>query len=139
MKPNLLPNLSNVELHDKEGKAVQLQIRLYEHQGKYALFMADGPTAPVLARNAATLITQLVARLDLPVVDTHFYRHIYLPHQGSVFGAFQLGWLANRTISHYTFAMMTPQLEDLSIRRFLSEGRHVPVSYAKLRNLAPAV
>lgn len=139
MKPNLLPNLSNVELHDKGGNPVQLQIRLYELHGKYALFMADGPATAVLARNAATLITQLLARLDLPLASTQFYRHIYLPHQGSVFGAFQLGWKADRTIGHYTFAMMTPQLEDLNIRRFLTEGRHVPVSYAKLRNLASAV
>lgn len=139
MKPNLLPTLSSVELHDKEGRAVQLHIRLYELQGKYALFMADTASAAVLARNAATLITQLAQRLELPVADTQFYRHIYLPHQGSVFGSFQLGWQPDGTISHYTFAMMTPQLEDLSIRRFLAEGRHVPVSYAKLRNLAPAV
>ncbi|UTA48760.1 hypothetical protein L1F30_04250 [Simiduia sp. 21SJ11W-1] len=139
MKPNLLPTLSSVELHDKEGNPVQLQIRLFEYQGKYALFMSDTATKPVLARNAATLIAQLAERLELPVADTQFFRHIYLPHQGSVFGSFQLGWQSDGTISHYTFAMMTPQLEDISIRRFLTEGRQVPVSYAKLRNLASAV
>ncbi|MBB3169210.1 hypothetical protein [Simiduia aestuariiviva] len=139
MKPNLLPTLSTVELHDKAGLPVQLQIRLYEYQGKYALFMSDAPAAAVLARNAATLINQLANRLELPVADTQFFRHIYLPHQGSVFGSFQLDWRPNNIIGHYTFAMMTPQLEDLGIRRFLSEGRHVPVSYAKLRNLASAV
>jgi len=139
MKPNLLPSLSNVELIDKDGKAVQLHIRLYQHNGRYALFMADVPTAPTLARNAATFIGQLVARLELPQDATSFYRHIYMPHQGSVFGCFQLGWQAGQKVSHYTFSMMTPNIEDLAIRRFLNEGKVVPVSYAKLRNLAPAV
>ena len=139
MKPNLLPSLSNVELTDKDGKPVQLQIRLFEMNGRYALFMADAPATPVLARNAATFIGQLVARLELPQEVTSFYRHIYMPHQGSVFGCFQLGWKAGQTVSHYTFSMMTPNIEDLGIGRFLSEGKVVPVSYAKLRNLAPAV
>ena len=139
MKTNLLPSLSNVEVIDKEGKPVNLLIRLYEYQGRFALFMADAPATPVLARNAATFIAQLVSRLALPQDKTSFYRHIYLPHQGSVFGCFQLGWQAGQTVSHYTFSMMTPQIDDLAIRRFLSEGKVVPVSYAKLRNLAPAV
>ena len=139
MKPNLLPSLSNVELPDKDGKPVQLQIRLFKMNGVFAFFMADAPATPVLARNAATFIGQLVARLELPQEVTSFYRHIYMPHQGSVFGCFQLGWKAGQTVSHYTFSMMTPNIEDLGIRRFLSEGKVVPVSYAKLRNLTPAV
>lgn len=138
MKINLLPTLSSVELLDKQGKTVHLLIRLFELQGRYALFMADGVEA-VLARNAATLIAQLVERLDLPQETTSFYRHIYLPHQGSVFGCFQLGWREGQAVSHYTFAMMTPHIDDVGVRRFLSEGKQVQVSYAKLRNLATAM
>lgn len=138
MKTNLLPNLSRMELSDKQGNAVQLQVKLFEHQGRFALFIEDSVQG-VLARNAGTIISQLVRRLDLPVAQTSVYRHIYLPHQGSVFGCFQMGWGEGGSINHYTFSMMSPLVDDLAVRRVLKEGKPVNVSYGLLRNLSSAV
>ena len=138
MKTNLLPNLTAVELVDKQGKTVSLQIKLYEYQDQYVLMMADSANG-VLARNAGTLISQLVERFELPVTRTRFYRHIYLPHQGSVFGSFQLGWGEDQRITHYTFAMMAPQIDDLGVRRVLKEGQVINLRYGAPRKLSPAV
>lgn len=136
MKPNLVPTMSKVDLFDKDGQPVVLQVKLLQYQGRYAVFMADGPGPSVLARGAGALIAQLAGRLELPVAQTSFYRHIYLPHQGSVFGCFQVGWLPEGLVSHYTFSMMAPLIDDLNVRRILKEGTPVQLSYAKLRNLA---
>lgn len=138
MKTNLLPNLSRIELVDKQGNPVQLLVKLFEHQGRYAVFIEDSANG-VLARNAGTVISQLVRRLALPVAQTSFYRHIYLPHQGSVFGCFQMGWGEENSINHYTFSMMSPLVDDLAVRRTLKEGKPVSVSYGALRNLSSAV
>lgn len=130
--------MSNVDLFDKDGKPVVLQVKLVQYQGRYAVFMADGSGPSLLARGAGALIAQLAERLALPCAQTSFYRHIYLPLQGSVFGCFQVGWLPEGRVSHYTFSMMAPLIDDLNVRRILKEGTPVPLSYAKQRNLASA-
>lgn len=138
MKANLLPNLSRIELFDKQGDTIELQIKLYQYNGRLALFIEDSANG-TLARNAGAIIGQLVRRLSLPKTQTSFYRHIFLPHQGSVFGCFQVGWGDNGGVSHYTFSMLAPRIDDLPVRRIVSEGKAVSLSYDLLHKLSPAV
>ncbi len=135
MKPNLFPKMTAMQVVDREGSSQVLDVKLLCHAEVIGVFMADR-TPGLLARNAATYIPQLLDRLQLQPQTTRFYRHVYLPQQGSLFGRFDIVW-RDRDLLSYHFSMLNNLDEGSRLWEWINGASSVAISYAQTRNLQP--
>ncbi|TQV68235.1 hypothetical protein FKG94_23340 [Exilibacterium tricleocarpae] len=129
MKTNLLPKMTAIVVTDRYGNEAGIDIKLVRYDGQLFIFMSDRDrfTASGIAHNTGQYLTQLVERLGLDVTRSVFFRHIYTPATGSVFGRFNIKWGADG-LDSYTFNMLNNIDGALDVRRALVEGEMVPVS-----------
>lgn len=137
MKKNLMPKMVDVNLLDKEGSMVPVSVKLIQHNQREYLFLSDKGSSPEssIARNTAAFIAQLVERFQLDTTTVSFFRHIYTPESGSVFGHFSIDWQAGKPVS-YTFKVLSNYEQVQKIQTILLEGTAVALSYSQLKNIA---
>jgi hypothetical protein len=135
MKPTLMPKMTGVQLRDRDGVSVTVDVKVFAHGGKVVVVMADRSTATssLIARNAATYIVQLVERLQLHPGATQFFRHVYFPQQGSLFGRFDVVWQEQQLIS-YSFVMLNNLDDGKRLQEWLVTAALVPITYAQARH-----
>lgn len=135
MKPTTMPKMTGVQLRDRDGVSVTVDVKVFADGGKVAVVMADrsSESSSQIARNAASYIVQLVERLQLHPATTQFYRHVYLPQQGSLFGRFDVVWQDRQLIS-YSFAMLNNLDDGKHLQQWLAIASQVPITYAQTRN-----
>lgn len=123
-------------LLDRDGVEVGVDVKVFALAGNVSVFLADkqNSTSSSVSRNAATYLAQLVQRLDLHPVSTHFYRHVYNPQQGSLFGRFDIVWDGTQLVS-YKFVMLNNLDEGKQLREWLDKATLVPITYGQTRNL----
>lgn len=130
-----MPKMTGVQLRDRDGVSVTVDVKVFAEGGKVAVVMADrsSESSSQIARNAANYIGQLVERLQLHPATTQFYRHVYLPQQGSLFGRFDVVWQERQLIS-YSFAMLNNLDDGKYLQQWLAIASQVPITYAQTRN-----
>lgn len=135
MKATLMPKMTGVQLLDRDGVAVTVDVKVFVQAGSVFVFLADRTStgSGLIARNAATYIEQLVERLHLHPEATQFFRHVYLPQQGSLFGRFDIVWRA-RELASYKFAMLNNLDEGKRLQEWLLTAAPVAITYAQTRN-----
>lgn len=127
MQKLLLKDMTCVELLDRDGNMVSIEVDLYQYQETVAVFLSETAESPgAVARNSATLIEQLQVMLDLDVMNTTFLRHVAMASVGSLFGRFKLTWRGNKVVS-YTFSMISGLGDEKSVSNILKEGIRLPV------------
>lgn len=132
--------MTPVLLLDREGVEVAVDIKVLALAGSISVFISDKQTSTAgsISRNAAAYLVQLVRRLGLHPVSTHFYRHVYNPQQGSLFGRFDIVWQDAELVS-YKFVMLNNLDEGKQLREWIVKATVVPITYGQTRNLEPAV
>ena len=139
MKVNLIPKMSAVQLTDRDGTNVLVDIKAFERQGQTHVFMSDqaNPGNGSIARNGGVFIPQLSQRFGLQQSDSFFYRHVYLAQSGSLFGRFDLNWQESE-LSDYTFTMISNPVETFELKSLFTQATPITFSYAQLKNLMVA-
>ena len=139
MKVNLIPKMSAVQLMDRDGHTVSVDIKAFEYQGQTHVFMSDQANAGngSIARNGGVFIPQLNQRFGLEQNDSYFYRHVFLAASGSLFGRFDLNWQDNELID-YTFTMIANSIETFELKALFTQATPITFSYAQLKNLMVA-
>ena len=139
MKTNCLPKMTSVLLFDRDKVEVGVDVKVLALAGTVAVFMSDrqNNTSSSISRNAATYLAQLAQRLSLHPVSTQFYRHVYNPQQGSLFGRFDIVWSDVELVS-YKFVMLNNLDEGKRLQDWIVKATVVPITYGQTRNLAKA-
>ena len=139
MKVNLIPKMSAVQLMDRDGRRVSVNIKAFERQGQTHVFMSDQSNAGngSIARNGGIFISQLNQRFGLEQSDSFFYRHVFLAASGSLFGRFDLNW-QDGELSDYTFTMLSSPAETFALKSLFTQATPITLSYAQLKNLTVA-
>ncbi len=127
MNKNLLPEMTPIELQDRDGEPLPITLAFFHGAGGHTVFIGDGEgiSHTVIARNTAAILGQLVGYFDLDVGTTAFVRHIVSP-QGSAFGRFEVNWNVNE-VSSYTFKILHNLDEELSVRKVIEDDDRVAV------------
>lgn len=127
MNKNTLPDMTPVELQDRDGESLPVTLALFQLDGSQTVFIGDGAGVhhSVIARNTAVILEQLVSLFDLDVLNTTFMRHIVSP-AGSTFGRFKLNWRASE-VSSYTFKILHNLDEEVAVRHVISHGERIVV------------
>ena len=139
MRINLLSEMHAVELRDRDGRSACVDVKAFQDQDTTHVFLSDPPAvgASSVARNCAIYIAQLVERFDFPIEETQFYRHIYIPDNGSLFGRFNLTWEQGK-LTAYTFSMLNVIDEGQNIHELIERSDPVEFSYAQMKDIAIA-
>ena len=139
MKVNLIPKMSAVQLMDRDGLDVSVDIKAFERRGQTHIFMSDQANAgnSSIARNGGVFISQLNQRFGLEQNDSFFYRHVFLASSGSLFGRFDLNWQETE-LSDYTFTMISNPVETFELKSLFTQATPITFSYAQLKNLMVA-
>jgi hypothetical protein len=132
--------MTAVQVIDREGLSQTLDVKLLSQGQEVYVFMSDRTSTGngLLARNAAVYIPQLLDRFQLDPADTVFFRHVYLPAQGSLFGRYQVVW-RERTLASYNFSMLNNLGEGRRLKAWIEAASQVPISYAQTRNLSTTI
>lgn len=138
MKVNLIPDMSAVQLLDRDGCKVQVDIKAFHFQGDTHVFMADRANVgrASIGRNGGVYIPQLAERLALDRNRSYFYRHVFMPASGSLFGRFELEW-QQRELASYTFSMLNDLDQGRQLKQLLTAAKPVTLSYSQLKNVMP--
>ena len=138
MKTNILPKMTAVLLRDRDGVDVAIDVKVLAAAGSVAVFIADktSNSSGLIARNGATYIAQLVQRLGLHPASTRFYRHVFTPLQGSLFGRFEVVW-ADAELVSYKFVMLNNLDDGKQLQEWIAKAVVVPITYGQTRNLQP--
>lgn len=128
MNKNLLPDMTPIELQDREGGPLPIKLAFFHGATGMTVFIGDGDGVhhSVIARNTAAILGQLVGYFDLDILNTTFVRHIVSP-QGSAFGRFKVSWRTNE-VSSYTFKILHNLDEELAVRQILEKDERVVVA-----------
>ncbi|MGH1470934.1 MAG: hypothetical protein ACRBCS_07050 [Cellvibrionaceae bacterium] len=129
MRINLLPEMQNVKLADREHNTFYMSVELRKLDGKTYVFMSDGNPvgASVLAKDAVFYLEKISQRLGLDTKTTVFYRHIFQEQMGSLFGRFNVDWENSESLS-YQFKMLT-NIDDLdNIKEIINSSEKVCLS-----------
>jgi len=121
MKKNLLPDMQQVKVNDKNGVATTLSIEVRRGEKSLYVFLADSNQLgnSRLAQDAVHFFEKICQRLNLDQTQTTFYRHIFQDQMGSLFGRYKVDWAAEEGPS-YRFQMLT-NIDDLnSIKKILN-------------------
>ena len=139
MRMNLLSEMHSVQLRDRDGRSANVDVKAFQEQDITHVFLSDPPAvgASSVARNCAIYITQLVERFDFSIEHTQFYRHIYIPDNGSLFGHFNLTW-ENEKLIDYTFSMLNVVDEGKKMHELIGRSESVVFSYSQMKNIAVA-
>lgn len=137
MKTNCLPKMTAMLLLDRDNVEVGVDVKVLALAGTVAVFMADrqGNSSSSISRNAATYLAQLARRLGLHPTSTQFYRHVYHPQQGSLFGRFDIVW-NGMALVNYKFVMLNNLDEGKRLQDWIAKATVVPITYGQTRNLA---
>lgn len=137
MKTNCLPKMTTMLLLDRDNVETGIDVKVLALAGTVAVFMSDkqSHSSSSISRNAATYLAQLVQRLELHPVSTQFYRHVYHPQQGSLFGRFDIVWSGTELVS-YKFAMLNNLDEGKRLQEWIVKAAVVPITYGQTRDLA---
>ncbi|HTF85937.1 MAG TPA: hypothetical protein VL987_15245 [Cellvibrio sp.] len=137
MKTNCLPKMTAMLLLDRDNVEVGVDVKVLALAGTVAVFMADrqGNSSSSISRNAATYLAQLARRLGLHPTSTQFYRHVYHPQQGSLFGRFDIVW-NDMALVNYKFVMLNNLDEGKRLQDWIAKATVVPITYGQTRNLA---
>jgi hypothetical protein len=137
MKTNCLPKMTAMLLLDRDNVEVGVDVKVLALAGTVAVFMADrqGNSSSSISRNAATYLAQLARRLGLHPTSTQFYRHVYHPQQGSLFGRFDIVW-NDIALVNYKFVMLNNLDEGKRLQDWIAKATVVPITYGQTRNLA---
>ena len=129
--------MTSVLLLDRDKVEVGVDVKVLALAGTVAVFMSDrqNNTSSSISRNAATYLAQLSQRLSLHPVSTQFYRHVYNPQQGSLFGRFDIVWSDVELVS-YKFVMLNNLDEGKRLQDWIAKATVVPITYGQTRNLA---
>ena len=129
--------MTSVLLFDRDKVEVGVDVKVLALAGTVAVFMSDrqNNTSSSISRNAATYLAQLAQRLSLHPVSTQFYRHVYNPQQGSLFGRFDIVWSDVELVS-YKFVMLNNLDEGKRLQDWIVKATVVPITYGQTRNLA---
>lgn len=141
MKATCLPKMTVMLLLDRDNVEVGVDVKVLALAGTVAVFMSDRQNiaSGSISRNAATYLPQLVQRLGLHPVSTQFYRHVFHPQQGSLFGRFDIVWNEAELVS-YKFVMLNNLDEGKRLQEWIAKATAVPITYGQTRDLArPAV
>lgn len=140
MRANLLPEMTGMLLVDKDGNEVSVNVKLFKQNGITYVFIADkdGPEASSVARNAALFILQLLEQLNLESESTEFFRHIYTPTTGSLFGRFGVVWQGSK-LQSYTFTILNRMDEERFVHSLVANAKSVCLKYSPMRQVAAAV
>lgn len=124
-------------LLDRDNVEVGVDVKVLALAGTVAVFMADrqGNSSSSISRNAATYLAQLARRLGLHPTSTQFYRHVYHPQQGSLFGRFDIVW-NDMALVNYKFVMLNNLDEGKRLQDWIAKATVVPITYGQTRNLA---
>lgn len=127
-------------LRDRDGAEVAVDVKVFALAGSIAVFTSDRTENPggLISRNAACYLVQLTSRLGLHPTSTSFYRHVYHPLQGSMFGRFDIVWSGSE-LANYKFAMLSNLDEGKRLREWISNATNVPITYGQTRNINTAV
>lgn len=138
MKVNLLPQMSPVQLLDRDGSKAQVDIKVLSFQGDTHVFMTDRANVgrASIGRNGGVYIPQLVERLALDRARSYFYRHVFMSTSGSLFGRFDLDWQSDE-LSSYTFSMLNSLDQGRQLKSLLTAAKPVLLSYSQLKNVMP--
>lgn len=140
MKNNLLEKMTSVLLLDRDGNAVAVDIKVLASGGCVSVFMSDKTANPggLISRNAANFLTQLIQRLGLHFESTRFYRHVFHPQQGSMFGRFDILW-SDAELTSYKFVMLNNLDEGQEVKEWIAKASVVPITYGQTRCIIPPV
>lgn len=129
--------MTSVLLLDRDNVEVGVDVKVLALAGTVAVFMSDrqNNTSSSISRNAATYLGQLAQRLSLHPVSTQFYRHVYHPQQGSMFGRFDIVW-SDADLVSYKFVMLNNLDEGKRLQDWIVKATVVPITYGQTRNLA---
>ena len=129
--------MTSVLLLDRDNVEVGVDVKVLALAGTVAVFMSDrqNNTSSSISRNAATYLAQLAQRLSLHPVSTQFYRHVYHPQQGSMFGRFDIVW-SDADLVSYKFVMLNNLDEGKRLQDWIAKATVVPITYGQTRNLA---
>lgn len=138
MKVNLIPGMSAIQLLDRDGCKAQVDIKMFSFQGDTHVFMADRANVgrASIGRNGGVYIPQLAERLALDRSRSYFYRHVFMPASGSLFGRFELEWQQHELTS-YTFSMLNNLDQGQQLKQLLTAAEPVVLSYSQLKNVMP--
>ncbi|MGH1370550.1 MAG: hypothetical protein ACRBBW_00840 [Cellvibrionaceae bacterium] len=127
MNKNLLPDMTPIELQDRDGEPLLITLSFFHGPSGHTVFIGDGEGVhrSVIARNTAAILGQLVGFFDLDIANTTFVRHIVSP-QGSAFGRFEVTWNVNEVAS-YTFKILHNLDEELAVRKVITNDDRVAV------------
>ena len=120
-KQNLLPDMQQVKVSDKNGEAANLSIEVRRGENGMYVFLADSSQlgASRLAQDAMHFLKKVSQRLNLNQEKTVFYRHIYQDQMGSLFGRYSVDW-NNEDGASYRFQMLTNIDELNSVKKILA-------------------
>lgn len=140
MKINLLPKMTPMLLRNREGMEVAVDVKVFALAGNVSVFASDKTDHPsgLISRNAACYLLQLAQRLGLHSTSTHFYRHVYHPVQGSLFGKFDIVWKGTDLVS-YKFRMLNNLDEGKRMQEWIAKASEAPITYGQTRNIAGIV
>lgn len=140
MKANQIPKMTAVLLLDRDAAKVSVDVKAFQYEGETHVFLTDQVDAGSgsVARNCGVFIPQILDRFDLDAATTQFYRHVFKPASGSLFGRFELNW-QDGELAHYTFAMLSTLGENRSMLDLIEQATPITFSYAQVKNLAAAV
>ena len=129
--------MTSVLLLDRDKVEVGVDVKVLALAGTVAVFMSDrqNNTSSSISRNAATYLAQLAQRLSLHPVSTQFYRLVYHPQQGSMFGRFDIVW-SDADLVSYKFVMLNNLDEGKRLQDWIVKATVVPITYGQTRNLA---
>lgn len=111
MRIDLLPDMQTESLLCRSGEQVEIFVEVIQYQGLHHVFLREQHrfSESSIASNAMTFVEQLLQRYQLDSSQSHFYRYVYTPAVGALFGCFSIDWQAGSAAS-YSFKMLN-QLE----------------------------
>jgi|GEM_PF-3008606 len=111
MRIDLLPDMQTESLLCRSGGQVEIFVENIQYQGRHHIFLREQHrfSESSIASNAMTFVEQLLRRYQLEPKQSHFYRYVYTPTVGALFGCFSIDWQSGSAAS-YSFKMLN-QLE----------------------------
>lgn len=135
MRTDLLPDMVSESLQSRNGSDVSILIKVLQFEGQHHVFMREQHrfSDSSIASNALLFVEQLLKSHKLDSSSCNFYRYVFTPATGALFGRFSIDWNGDDAES-YSFKMLNQQEATQQLGPMLRQG--LAVSELELETLS---
>jgi hypothetical protein len=123
MRTDLLPDMASEPLQSRSGESVSILIKVLQLDGKYHVFMREKHrfSDSSIASNALLFVEQILKNYQLDGENCKFYRYVFTPATGALFGCFNINW-SGALAENYSFKMLNQQEAIQKLSFLLKHG-----------------